>query len=419
MRYQAPRGTQDLFPGRTHVWQELERRYFALAARYGYGEIRTPMFEEAALFLRTSGEESDIVQKEMYRFTDLGGRELALKPEGTAPTVRAAVDAKVFAPGAIHRYAYRTEIFRYGRQGRGRFRQAHQFGAELLGSATAYADAEVIELAMDACTVFGLRDAVVRVNSIGREETRREYGEALLTHLASYMAGLPEDQADRIRRHPLGVLDTKDPALQAAIEGAPSILGYLDPESAARFRTLVELLQSANVRFEIAPEIVRGLDYYTETVFEIVSPSLPGLSIAGGGRYDDLVREIGGPPTPAAGFGIGIERVILCLEELGALPVAADPLFFVVSATPDAVTEVRNIVRHLRSVGHTALHDLEVRSLKSQLRQANASGARYAILIGEDEKAANLITVRDLAASAQTTMTLTEFLAQINSYVTG
>lgn len=410
MRYQAPRGTQDLFPARAHVWRTLDARYFELARRYGYGEIRTPMFEDAALFLRTSGDESDLVTKEMYLFRDRGDRELALKPEGTASVVRAAVEAKTFGSGAIQRYAYRTEIFRYGRPARGRWRQAHQFGAELLGSASPNADAEVIELVMGTMAELGVTDALARVNSIGREACRASFGGALLDHLSAYLQEAEPEERAKIQRHPLGALDAKDAKLQAALVGAPSILDHLEPESRERWEAVTALLDESGVRWEVAPEIVRGLDYYTETVFEIASPSLPGLSIAGGGRYDGLVEEIGGPPTPAAGFGIGIERTILCLEALGGLPSEPRPEFFVVSATPDAVPAVRGAVRRLRADGRTVLWDPEGRSLKSQLRQADASGAARAVLIGKDELAAGTVTVRDLGASEQRTTTLDALL---------
>ncbi len=407
---QAPRGTQDLFPARAHVWREFEGRYFALAARYGYGEIRTPMFEDAALFKRTSGDDSDIVTKEMYEFRDRGERDLALKPEGTAPVVRAAIEAKILAPGAVHRFAYRTEIFRYGRQGRGRLRQAHQFGAELLGVGDPAGDAEVAELAMEACLALGVSDAELRINSIGRAEARARMGEALLAHLAGFLRDAPAEERAKIERNPLGALDAKDPALREALEGAPSIVGFLEPGSRARYDTVLGMLAETGLRVVPDPAIVRGLDYYTETVFEIVSPSLPGLSIAGGGRYDDLVAGLGGAPTPAAGFGIGIERAILCVEALGGLPEGAPPEVFVVGATPDAADTVRRTVRALRGRGIAALSDLEGRSLRSQLNQASASGAPTALLIGADEIAAGTVTVRDLTRGEQRATTLGAFL---------
>ena len=410
MRLQAPRGTQDILPGRSHVWAAMERAYFDLAARYGYGEIRTPMFEDAALFKRTSGDDSDIVAKEMYEFRDRGDRELALKPEGTAPVVRAMIEAKRLASGAVHRLSYKTEIFRYGRQGRGRFRQAHQFGAELLGASSPAADAEVAELAMEACLALGVTDAVLKFNSIGRAAARAKMSEALLTHLAPYLRDADSDERARIERNPLGALDAKDPRLQEALAEAPSILTFLEPESRARYDAVLTILAETGLAVEPDPTIVRGLDYYTETVFEIVSPSLPGLSIAGGGRYDGLVADLGGMPTPAAGFGLGIERAILCLEARDALPEGTPPEVFAIAATPDAGDAIRRAARTLRARGVRTVTDPEVRSLRSQLNQASASGAREALLIGADELAAGTVTVRDLAAGEQRSTTLDAYL---------
>lgn len=413
MRLQAPRGTEDLFPAAAHTWREIESRYFELARRYGYGEIRTPMFEDAALFDRTAGEFSDIVQKEMYVFRDRGDRLLALKPEGTAPVVRAVIEGGKLPSGGHLRLAYRTEIFRYGRPGRGRLRQGHQVGAELLGSSAAAADAEMIELAMETARVIGVEGAIARVNSIGRTECRRAFGEAVLRHLAPVLGDLTEEARGRVEANPLGALDSKDPTLKAGLAGAPSIRDFLEPESKARLVAIEGMLGTANVPFEADPTIVRGLDYYTETVFEVTAPSLPDLSLVGGGRYDDLVSLVGGSPTPAVGFAMGIERAMICLEAQASLVAQPKPVAFLVAATPDAAAEVRAMARELRLAGSAVELDLDARSLKSQLRQADASGARYAALVGADELAAGTVTLRDLAEGVQETLLRADAMARL------
>jgi histidyl-tRNA synthetase len=402
MRFQAPRGTNDVLPGDSHRWIDLENQFRSLAALYGYREIRTPVFEETDLFVRSSGETSDIVSKQMYSFEDKGGRNITLKPEGTAPAMRAVIEHNLCPQGTVARLSYVTPIFRYERPQKGRYRQAHQVGLELLGSASPAADAEIVEMTVRFYERLGLPGVQVLLNSLGRDECRTRFREAILQHAEPYL----RDQSDEVRakaqKNPLRLLDSKDPAVHEALSGVPPVTDFLEEESQRRFDELQALLSEAGVPYRVAPEIVRGLDYYTETVFEVQSSKLGAQSaLCGGGRYDDLIRQLGGPQTPAVGVGMGIERALMVLEEEGlAIPVEGVDVYLVL-AGPEAAVRGRELVRTLRESGISVVLDLEVRSLKAQLRQADRSGARHALILGEDELAKGTVQVRHLASGEQ------------------
>jgi histidyl-tRNA synthetase len=408
MRIQAPRGTEDVLPNQVATWQYLESVFARVSTQFGYGEIRTPVFEEVALFKRTAGEGSDIVSKEMYEFRDKGDREMALKPEGTAPAIRAAIEHNLCPVGTHARLFYSTACYRYGRPAKGRLRELHQFGAELMGATSAEADAEILELAYRFFDEIGLGNEPILINSIGREECRTRYASVILQYVSAYLQDVSTEIRSKIEKNPLGLLDTKDPKEKDAIQGIPSILDFLEDDSRERFTELQELLVEARVPFRVAPEVVRGLDYYTETVFEFEHSSLRGLSILGGGRYDELVKQLGGSPTPCVGFGIGVERVLLALDAQKKIKVAAAPKAFVVRANPEAGEATRELVRRLRALGLDVLVDIDSRSMKSQLRQADKSGAEYALIIGIDELAEGVVTVRKLSESEQTKLPLEE-----------
>ncbi|MCW5942628.1 MAG: histidine--tRNA ligase [Fimbriimonadaceae bacterium] len=402
MRFQKPRGTHDVLPGESYAWRWLESTFFELAGRFGYREIRTPMFEDAELFVRTSGETSDVVSKEMYRFTDKGGRDVALKPEGTAPALRAYLEHSLGAQGGVTRLCYNTPFFRYDRPQKGRFRQAHQVGLELVGSSSPLADAEVIEVTTRFFAALGLDDTLVKLNSLGRDACRDAYRAAILEYAEPFLRDAPEDYRDKVRKNPLRLLDSKDPTTQEALVGCPSVLQFLEDESRARFDRLQGLLQEAGIAFRVSPEIVRGLDYYTETVFEVHSERLGAqTALCGGGRYDDLVEELGGSPTPSVGVGIGIERALMVVEELGSLPVEEGPLAFAVAAGPETATFVRALARTLRDEGIACMVDVGEKSLKSQMKQVDRANARYALIVGESEVAGDRVTVRDLVSGTQ------------------
>lgn len=407
MRFQAPRGTEDCLPGESERWQWLESEFRSLTRLYGYKEIRTPTFEETDLFVRSSGETSDIVSKQMYSFKDKGDRDITLKPEGTAPAIRALVEHNLCPPPAVCRLCYATAVYRYERPQKGRLRESHQFGLELVGSPSPAADAEIIEVTVRFYERIGIDEVEVLLNSIGRDECRERYRNAILQHMAGYLKDQPEEAQERARKNPLRLLDSKDQAIQDALQGLPPILDFLEDSSKERLDEIQRLLTDAGIRYRLAPEIVRGLDYYTETVFEVKSTRLGSQSaLCGGGRYDNLVKELGGPPLPAVGVGMGIERALLVLLDMGAGPQPETPYAFVVQATPAAKDACARLARELRAAGMVTLVDLDGRSMKSQLKQADRENAKVAVLVGDDELASGTATVRVLATSEQTQMPL-------------
>lgn len=415
MKFQAQRGTEDILPDKIAAWQYLESSFRQIADQFGYQEIRTPVFEDVRLFNRTAGETSDIVSKEMYEFQDKGGRQIALKPEGTAPVLRAVIEHNLAPQGVHTRLFYTTACYRYCRPARGRLRELHQIGAELIGSGSPAADAEVIEVIHRFLTHVGVAKASFQINSIGREECQTRYREVILQFTAEYLKTLDQEERAKIEKNPLGILDSKNPEHQKAIVGLPPILNYLEPESAANFEKLQELLTEASIPFRVNPCIVRGLDYYTETVFEYEHPDVPGISILGGGRYDNLFTLLGGAKTPCVGFGIGVERLLLALEALAIEPENEKPDAFLVVASEGAEPEVRRVARMLRDQGFKVRLDLDTRTMKSQMRQANGSEARFTILIGEDELAQSKYTLRNMATSDQNLLSWEELIVALQS----
>jgi histidyl-tRNA synthetase len=414
MKFQAPRGTEDVLPDQSPTWIWLEAKFRQICDLYGFREIRTPTFEDTDLFLRTAGETSDIVTKEMYTFQDKGGRSCTLKPEGTAPVMRAVLEHSLCPPGTHLKLSYIVPCFRYGRPGKGRLRELHQFGLELIGTNSVRADAEVIEASARFFDAAGISDYMFLVNSIGRAECRARYRQAILDHVATYLSDTSTEERAKAEKNPLGLLDSKDPAVQGALQGVPSILDYLESESAENFMRLQQLLVEAAIPFQVDPRVVRGLDYYTDTVFEVQTASLgPQISICGGGRYDGLIQELGGSATPSVGVGIGVERVLLALETLGNLPPKPVSDVFIVQASEGAAGACRGLARNLRLAGISVLEDLDSRSLKSQFRQADKSGAAFAVVIGDDELAAGSAQLKSLASGAQATVPIREVADRI------
>lgn len=414
-RFQAPRGTHDVLPTESYAWRFLERTFEGVVSRYGYREIRTPMFEETELFTRTSGDTSDIVTKQMYQFVDKGGRDITLKPEGTAAAVRSYLEHRLGEPGQVTRLWYATPVFRYERPQKGRYRQHHQLGIETLGSPSPLVDAEVIDIAVQFYRSLGLNDLTVFVNCIGRGETRQRYREQILAHAKTYLASLDEYERARAERNPLRLLDSKDPEAIALMASAPSILDALEEASKAHFDQLLAALTDAGIPFEVKPQIVRGLDYYTDTVFEIQSNHLGAQSaLCGGGRYDGLVKAIGGPETPAVGLGMGIERLLLVLEQQGLLPSEPPMDAFFVAATENARPVVARLVRELRAQGLRVQSDLDGRNLKAQIKAADKLGVRYAVLIGEDEMSTGTATLKDMREGTQAAVPQDQLLGAIH-----
>lgn len=386
-----------------------------MAESYAYREIRTPTFEDFALFVRSAGETSDIVSKQMYDFVDKGGRHICLKAEGTAPAMRAMIEGGLLQSGTTHRVYYITPVFRYERPQKGRLREHHQVGVECIGFDSAAADAEVITVAVQFYRQLGLKEFSVKLNSIGREQCRSAYREAVLKHASAYLSGLDSEARSRAEANPLRLLDSKDPAMQEVLEGLPPITDFLEPESSGRLSKIESLLSESGIAYELDPKIVRGLDYYTETVFELQVGSIGATqnAIGGGGRYDNLIAELGGPRMPSVGFGIGIERALIALESEGIDLGSPEVDVFVVAASETHFAQARAIAQTFRSHGLSVEQDLDVRSLKSQLKQADRANSRFALIVGDDEAAQGKVTLREMASSSQEMMDLEAAIARV------
>lgn len=415
MRFQAPRGTEDVLPADSAKWRRLEAAFVTLAESYGYAEIRTPTFEEFALFVRSAGETSEVVSKQMYDFVDKGGRHVCLKAEGTAPAMRAMIEGGLLQSGTTHRVFYITPVFRYERPQKGRLREHHQVGIECIGFESAAADVEVIAIAVEFYRKLGLKQFVVKLNSIGREQCRVKYRETILSHAATYLMQLDAESRAKAEANPLRLLDSKDPNVQDVLLGLPPITDFLEPESSARLSKIESMLEQDGIDYELDPKIVRGLDYYTETVFELQVGSIGATqnAIGGGGRYDNLIAELGGPKMPSVGFGIGIERALIALESEGAQLGGSSIDVFVVSASDGHLENARHTAQALRAQGIRVELDLDCRSLKSQLKQADRAGSRFALIIGDEESAQGKVTLRDMASSSQEMMDLESAIERI------
>jgi histidyl-tRNA synthetase len=393
----APRGTSDIYPPESGRWSALEARMRALAERYGYGEIRTPLFESTELFVRGVGEQSDIVTKEMYTFTDRGGRSVTLRPEWTAPVVRAALEHHLFDAGSLRLY-YIGPIFRYERPQRGRYRQSHQFGVENFGYGGPESDLEVISLAWQLVQSYRIDDATLNLNSLGDERCRPRYRAALLEHFDRHLAEMSEDARRRAQQNPLRLLDSKDPADARYVESAPALESFLCAPCREHFDALKSYLDLANIPFVVNPRIVRGLDYYDRTVFEITSRVLGAQSsVCGGGRYDGLVRSLGGPDVPAVGFALGIERFVMMLQARGEPNEAERRGVAAIALGPQARAVLAPIVAELRRrVDAPVFADFQERKLLAHLKTADRNRARYALIVGSDELASGELVLRDL-----------------------
>lgn len=400
-------------PNDIHAWQALEHAFANLVELYGYREIRTPDFEDTELFPQSSGDTSEIVTKQMYTFLDKGGRSITLKPEGTAPAVRSYIEHNLGGHGGTTRLWYATPIFRYERPSLGRFRQAHQVGLELIGSPSPAADAEVIEVTIRFYEALGLTDLRVQVNSLGREATRAAYREALLAFAAPFLSDQPSDVREQAHKNPLRMLDSKDPDVQDALQGAPKVLDYLEDTSRAHFDRVLGHLDDAGLQYVVDPGVVRGLDYYTDTVFEVQAQALGDKSLCGGGRYDGLVKRLGGTDTPAVGVAMGVERALMAQHEQGVAPRPERAGAYLVAATESARAELSRLARDLRAAGVAVHLDLDARSMKSQLKQADRVDAAWAVLLGDDELAQGVVTLRDMATSSQRTVRSGELLAAL------
>ncbi len=415
--FQAPRGTQDILPGEQPYWRYIQDTAEAVARLYGYGRIDTPVFEEAGLFVRTVGEGTDIVEKEMYTFTDLGGGQMTLRPEGTAPVCRAYIERGMASlPQPVKLY-YLAPIFRYERPQAGRFRQHHQFGFEAIGEAGASLDAEVIEMAWRFFVALGLKDLRLHINSIGCPGCRPAYLKTLREYYRDKKDALCADCKVRLDKNTLRLLDCKKPGCGALAEKAPRSVDNLCPECQEHFEALRSCLEHMGLPYNINPNMVRGLDYYTKTVFEI-QPLIEGgqSTIGGGGRYDGLIEQLGGRATPGVGFATGIERIVLNLKRQDvAVPALSAPQAFIAWVGDKARAEAVRLISVLRQAGMEAVTIYSPRSLKSQLRQADTSGCHFTVIIGEEELAQGVVTLRDMRTARQEAVPAGGLLAKLKA----
>ena len=418
---QAVKGMNDIAPPVSAHWEWLESVLRELAQAYGYRNVRTPIVEPTGLFVRSLGEVTDIVEKEMYAFEDkLNGEALTLRPEATASVVRAAIEHNWVYDGPKRLY-YTGPMFRHERPQRGRYRQFHQFGLEALGFGGPDVDAELILFAVDLWQRLGLQGVELQINSLGQPDERAQHREALIAYLSAHQDLLDDDAKRRLHSNPLRILDTKNPSMQAMVDAAPRLMDYLGEASMAHFQGLCRILEANGIAYTINPRLVRGMDYYNLSVFEFVTTQLGAQgTICAGGRYDGLFAQIGGKPTPAVGWALGIERLLELLKEQSLLPAAPVADCFIVVPDPAAAPQVAQVCRQLRQAGaHVHMHaggSEGQGSMKSQFKRANASGARWAIVCGQDELASQQVSIKDLRQSSGEGAQLRVNMAELQSW---
>ncbi|RBP39214.1 histidine--tRNA ligase [Garciella nitratireducens] len=403
MLTKAPRGTRDILPSQIYKWYFIENTIRELCERFGYKEIRTPEFEHTELFERGIGDSTDVVQKEMYSFQDKGGRNITLKPEGTSPTVRAFVEHKLYAEAQPTKLFYITPAFRYERPQAGRLRIHHQFGIEVFGSQHPSVDAEVISVAMALYEKLGIKNLELHINSVGCPKCRIKYNKVLKEYLSSKLPKLCSTCKNRYERNPMRILDCKMENCQEELKDAPLMIDYLCEECLEHFQSVQNYLKRLNLHFVIDPKIVRGLDYYTKTAFEIITKEIGAQgTVCGGGRYDGLVEEIGGPSTPGIGFGMGLERLLLSLENKNISikePKGFDLFIATLGTKADEIAF--KLIYSLRKSGIKVEKDFMNRSLKAQLKYANKINAKYVVIIGEEEIKKDRVILKNMDTGKQ------------------
>ncbi len=417
---QALRGTQDILPNDIYKWLYMENTIRDLCALYGYGEIRTPIFEETKLFLRGIGDTTDVVTKEMYTFEDRGGRSITLRPENTASAVRAFLEHKLYGDQGVHKLFYIGSMFRYDRPQAGRYREFHQFGVEILGASSPLADVEVIVLAYRLFQKLGLQNLELRINSIGDKNCRNAYKKELISYYESQKDMLCEDCKQRLYKNPLRLLDCKEDNCKLLAKNAPVITNYLCEECHNKFEKVKSGLTALHISYVIDPGLVRGLDYYTNTAFEIQYPPLGAQSaICGGGRYDKLVEEMGGPDVPGIGFAVGLERLLLALEGQNLIPnCPKKSSVYIVALGEKAEIEGLKIQGELREKGVMTYMDLQEKSLKGQMKQAGKVQSIYAVIIGENEIEQGKATVKHMQTGEQSEISFSQvadYISRTNS----
>ena len=410
MKLQKPKGTQDILPQESAKWQYVEEFARETFRKYNYAEIRTPIFEHYEVISRSVGDTTDIVTKEMYDFYDKGDRHITLRPEGTAPVVRSYVENKLFAPEVQKpvKLYYMGSMFRYERPQAGRLREFHQIGAECFGSSNPATDVEMIAMAAQFFKEIGITNVSLELNTLGNPESRAAYRQALIDYLTPLKASLSADSQRRLEENPLRVLDSKEPEDKVAVEGAPSILDYLDEESSAYFKAVRSMLETLQIPNVINTNMVRGLDYYNHTIFEFTTEVAGSqLTICAGGRYDGLVAYFGGPETPGVGFGMGLERLLLVLDKQGVeLPIAAGLDAYIAVLGAGANGKALELVQSLRAQGFAAERDYLDRKIKAQFKSADIFQAKTIITLGESELESGELTVKNNETRQEVTVSL-------------
>ncbi len=413
----AIKGTKDLLPADNPRWRFLEETVRRIFDNFNYREIRTPIFEETALFARSIGEETDIVSKEMYTFTDKGGTSITLKPEMTAGVVRAYVEHSLGSQHPVTKLYYISPMFRQERPQAGRFRQFHQFGAEAIGSSSPVLDGEIIQTAYDILKALGLQDLTVKINSLGVPADRENYKQLLRNYLNDKKDKLTEDSRKRFDKNILRIFDSKAESDQELIKNAPMLIDHINDESKNDFEVVKEYLSKVNIPFEVDPKLVRGLDYYTKTTFEIISGKVGSQSaLCGGGRYDLLIEQLGGKPTPGVGFAAGMERILLACENENSFTVDEPAIdVYIIRIDKELGLEVSAIASQLRRKNFTVDYDYLQRSVKAQMREANKLNAKYTLFIGGDEYKNGMINLKNMETGEQTNLPINDLSRVIDN----
>lgn len=409
----AIKGTKDVLPKDVHKNQYIEATALDVASKFGYKEIRTPVFEHTELFQRGVGDTTDVVQKEMYTFDDKGGRSITLRPEGTAGAVRSFLENGLCNEALPQKVCYLISCYRYEKPQAGRLREFHQFGVECFGTASPLADAEIIALAKSIFDTLGVRDLSLEINSIGCPKCRAEYHKALKEYFASRKDELCDTCKGRLDRNPMRILDCKSPICHEIAQGAPVVIDYLCDECKEHFEKVQKYLDAQNIEYKINPQIVRGLDYYTKTVFEFVSNSIGAQgTVCGGGRYDGLVEELGGQHTASLGFAMGLERLMLLMEAQGCeFPQAEKPDLFIVALGEKATLKAVEIAKDMREEGFSALLDLNQRSIRAQMKYADKLGAKFNVVIGDNEVENKIAKLKNMQTGEETEINLDTFVS--------
>lgn len=409
----AVKGTKDVLPGEIYKTQYIESTALDVAERFGFKEIRTPVFEHTELFQRGVGDTTDVVQKEMYTFDDKGGRSITLRPEGTAGAARSFLENGLCNETLPQKVCYLTSCYRYEKPQAGRLREFHQFGVECFGAQSPLADAEIISLANTFFKELGVKDLTLEINSIGCPTCRAEYHKALKTYFEGRKDELCDTCKDRMERNPMRILDCKSPVCSEIAKDAPVVLDYLCDECREHFEKVKSYLNAQNIAFKVNPRIVRGLDYYTKTVFEFISESIGAQgTVCGGGRYDGLIEELGGQKTPSLGFGLGIERLMLLMEAQGCeFPKESMPDLFIAALGEKAQLKAVEIANDMREEGFTCLYDVNGRGLRAQMKYANKLGAKYTIVLGDDEVESGIAKLKNMESGEETEIALQTFVS--------